>query len=152
MRSKAIAFATGAVLGCSSEPAYQWGMPYQPGIGEDEDDEDDPSSDEEASADSGDDGPPPSSDADSGGATTSGIDPSISASATVADESGSTGEPGDSADTGESPYQGGWDVGNCQDEMVSDVADFYLTDSYGDQIRLYDFCHKAIMLTAGSFW
>ncbi len=148
MRTKAIALATatGAVLGCGSEPDYKWGTPYQPGI--DVDDDEPPGDGSEASEDG--DAPPPTG--DSSGLSTSGVDPSLTDAITVADASGSTGEPGDSADTGESPYQGGWDIGDCQDEMLTDVADFRLTDSYGDQIRLYDFCHKAIMLTAGSFW
>ena len=58
-----------------------------------------------------------------------------------------------------SPYIGGWDIGNCQDSIVATgtgvgqvVPDFVLTDQNGDQVRLYDFCHKAVFLTAGAFW
>ena len=148
MRSKAIALATatGAVLGCGQEPEYAWGMPYQPGAAVD-DDEDPPEDEDQADSSSEDSGPSPQAEA-SGPESTSGADPMLTDSASVGESSGSTGEPG----VGESPYQGGWDVGDCQDEMQSEVADFFLTDSFGDQLRLYDFCHKAILLTAGSFW
>jgi hypothetical protein len=147
MRSKAIALATatGAVLGCGQEPEYAWGTPYQPGAAVDDDD--DPPEDE-AQGDSSSEGSGPPQGEASGPGSTSGLDPMLTDSASVGESSGSTGDPG----VGESPYQGGWDVGDCQDEMQSQVADFFLTDSFGDQIRLYDFCHKAIFLTAGSFW
>jgi hypothetical protein len=144
--------ATASLLvACGKEAAYDWGIPYQPtaGVDEDDDDDDPPPDDDEADDGSGGGGGPPPPDDDAAEGTTSGSDPTLTSSAA---ESGSTGIPGDSADTGESPYQGGWDIGACQDQMQSEVADFYLTDSYGDQVRLYDFCHKAIMLTAGSFW
>jgi hypothetical protein len=149
MRSKAIALATatGAVLGCGEESEYAWGMPYQPAAAVDDDeDENPPEDDQEPSTEES--GPPPAAD---GPASTPGVDPMLTDSAS-GEATGSSGEPGESADTGQSPYQGGWDVGDCQDEMASQVADFFLTDSFGDQIRLYDFCHKAIFLTAGSFW
>lgn len=80
------------------------------------------------------------------------------------DVGGSTSGP-PMADTGDdggpagSPYAGGWDVGDCQDQIVATgtsvggiVPDFQLTDQFGDTVRLYDFCHKAVFLTAGSFW
>jgi hypothetical protein len=148
----ALATATG-LLGCGGKEAdFEWGIPYQPTAGADEDDNDDPPPDDDDGQAGSDEGGGPPPDPDSGPATTSGPDPTLTTSASASGESGSTGIPGDSADTGESPYQGGWDIGNCQDEMSSEVADFQLIDSYGDQVRLYDFCHKAIMLTAGSFW
>ena len=54
-----------------------------------------------------------------------------------------------------SPYAGGWDIGNCQDDIAAGgdvVADFELLDANGDTVRLYDFCHKAVFLTDGAFW
>ncbi len=58
-----------------------------------------------------------------------------------------------------SPYLGGWDIGDCQDSIVATgtgvgqvVPDFVLGDQNGDQVRLYDFCHKAVFLVAGAFW
>lgn len=74
-----------------------------------------------------------------------------------------TGPPaldtGDDGGTPESPYQGGWDIGDCQDDIVASgtqigqvVPDFQLTDQFGDTVRLYDFCHKAVFITDGAFW
>jgi hypothetical protein len=74
-----------------------------------------------------------------------------------------TGPPaldtGDGGGAGESPYQGGWDIGDCQDEVVATgtqigqvVPDFQLTDQFGDTVRLHDFCHKAVFITDGAFW
>jgi hypothetical protein len=59
----------------------------------------------------------------------------------------------------DSPYQGGWDIGTCQDSIVAThngqggvLDDFSVDDQFGESVRLYDFCHKAILLTDGSFW
>lgn len=55
----------------------------------------------------------------------------------------------------QSPYMGDWDIGDCQDDITpgADVlADISLSDQFGESVRLYDFCHKAILLTDGSFW
>jgi len=73
------------------------------------------------------------------------------------DDGGSDdGEPEEPAG---SPYVGEWDIGNCQDQVTPSgtgvgqvVPDFLLTDQFGDQVRLYDFCHKAVYLVEGAFW
>lgn len=77
--------------------------------------------------------------------------------------SGDDGEPGDGS-SGEpeppgSPYSGGWDIGDCQDQIVPTgvgvgqvVPDFTLVDQFGDPVRLYDFCHEAVYIVAGAFW
>ena len=68
------------------------------------------------------------------------------------DDGGDTGPP-------ESPYIGGWDIGTCQNDVVSTgtnvgqvMPDFNLLDANGDTVRLYDFCHKAVWLISGAFW
>lgn len=70
---------------------------------------------------------------------------------------GDESPPGDGPP--DSPYTGGWDIGACQDEIVPTgtdvgqvVPDFMLFDQFGDQVRLYDFCHKAVFIPAGAFW
>lgn len=74
------------------------------------------------------------------------------------------GDEGGTDSTGEeeppgSPYAGGWDIGTCQDDIVPTgtevgqvVPDFLLYDQFGDQVRLHDFCHKAVYIIAGAFW
>jgi hypothetical protein len=73
-------------------------------------------------------------------------------------DEGSSGNAG-SSEVGDappdSPYMGDWDIGDCQNDIVAaaDVlADISLSDQFGESVRLYDFCHKAILLTDGSFW
>lgn len=58
-----------------------------------------------------------------------------------------------------SPYVGGWDIGDCQDEIVPTgtgvgqvVPDLLLYDQFGDQVRLHDFCHEAVYIVGGAFW
>jgi hypothetical protein len=66
-----------------------------------------------------------------------------------------TGVPDQPGVPGPSPYAGGWDIGACQDDIVAggDIApDFTLADQNGDMVRLYDFCHKAVLLIEGAFW
>ena len=31
-------------------------------------------------------------------------------------------------------------------------TDFNLVDQFGDSVRLYDFCHKAVLLKSSAFW
>ena len=57
------------------------------------------------------------------------------------------------------PYQGGWPIGDCRDDLTGtsvaagEVApDFALTDMYGDEVRLHDFCHMAVMVVTGAEW
>ena len=55
---------------------------------------------------------------------------------------------------------GGWkkDV-ECRDDIestgnnVGDItADIELMDQFGETVRLYDFCGRAILLVSGAFW
>lgn len=57
------------------------------------------------------------------------------------------------------PYQGGWDIGDCQSEITGAtddpggaISDFSFTDQFGETVRLYDFCHKAVLIVEGAFW
>ena len=63
-----------------------------------------------------------------------------------------------------SPYQGGWDIGCCQDEVVptpwnpggigqgSVLPDWTFTDQFGDSVRVWDFCHDAVYFEYVAFW
>jgi hypothetical protein len=99
---------------------------------------------------------------DSAAPESSGDGPSSHTEVTANDNGGDSldGANGDSSSEAgdgppESPYMGDWDIGDCQDDIVaaSDVlSDISLSDQFGESVRLYDFCHKAILLTDGSFW
>lgn len=65
----------------------------------------------------------------------------------------------DGAGTGESPYEGGWPVGACRDDIspsgnaVGQVAnDFALPDQFGDTVHLHDFCDRVVWLVFAAFW
>lgn len=116
---------------------------------EDDDDADDDGNDGES------DGGPVGTDdgGDSGGSDGPGDDgPS--------EDEGDSGDDGDPVDEPPgSPYAGGWDIGTCQDQISPTgtgvgqvVPDFLLYDQFGDQVRLYDFCHEAVYIVAGAFW
>lgn len=119
----------------------------------DEDDADDSSSndsDDDDSAGSGED-PMPDDDADpSDGPPPSGSDTDGDPDPTD-DGSSSGGEP--EVDPPDSPYAGGWDIGECQQTIsgTSVASDFTASDQFGDDVRLYDFCHKAVLVVVGSF-
>jgi cytochrome oxidase Cu insertion factor (SCO1/SenC/PrrC family) len=78
-----------------------------------------------------------------------------------ADDGGESSESS-AAETGapmDSPYEGGWDIGGCQsdigpanNQVGGILEDFTFTDQFGDQVRLYDFCHKAVLIAEGAFW
>lgn len=57
------------------------------------------------------------------------------------------------------PYQGGWPIGECRNDLsgsavaAGEVApNFTLTDMYGDDVKLHDFCHMAVMVVTGAEW
>lgn len=58
------------------------------------------------------------------------------------------------------PYAGGYGIDrSCRDTLtatgnaVGDVTDnFSLLDQHGDQVKLWDFCGRAVLLVAGAFW
>lgn len=66
----------------------------------------------------------------------------------------------DPTDGSDKPYQGGWPIGDCRYDIqggssvaAGEVApDFTLTDMYGDDVRLHDFCHMAVMVVTGAEW
>lgn len=80
-------------------------------------------------------------------------------------DQGDTGEGGTSA---EPSYAGGWEVGDCQDNIVPTVdlsgsslplsrpgdvlLDFRLVDQFGERVRLYDFCHAPLYLEWSALW
>ncbi len=98
-------------------------------------------------------------DADEVGA---GTDPSLADSDDDGHNDGAEVEQGtDPLDVDDHPYKGGWKIdGACRDmepestgNEVGDIAaNFELTDQYGDTVRLYDFCNRAIVLISGAFW
>ena len=63
-----------------------------------------------------------------------------------------------------SPYAGGWEIGCCQDEIVQNgwspgainagtiLPDWTMNDQFGDQVRVYDFCHNAIYFEYSAVW
>ncbi len=58
-----------------------------------------------------------------------------------------------------SPYEGGWTVGACRDDIeaegnaVGQVAnDFALPDQFGDTVHLHDFCDRVVWLVFAAFW
>jgi thiol-disulfide isomerase/thioredoxin len=143
-------------VGCAKEfePAQPWYLPAGADDDADDDDEAEPES-EGAEPDADDDGAPPADPADDGGDETP-ADTGAPADDGQADAD--SGEVGDAPPT-TSPYQGGWDIGDCQGEIGSAtndpggaLGDITFTDAFGDEVRLYDFCHKAIWLVEGAFW
>lgn len=65
----------------------------------------------------------------------------------------------DPTDELDKPYQGGWAIGACRDDLTGtgttpgEVAfDFGLLDQFGDTLRLHDFCDRAVLLVAAAFW
>jgi hypothetical protein len=66
----------------------------------------------------------------------------------------------DPLDEGSVPYIGGWDIDSqCKDSLsaegneVGDVTDnFAAPDSNGQDVHLWDFCGRAVLITSGAFW
>ena len=65
----------------------------------------------------------------------------------------------DPVDADDHPYLGGWDITRCNvdpqptgDGVGQITADFLLPDQYGEEVSLYDFCQKTILLVTGTFW
>lgn len=66
----------------------------------------------------------------------------------------------DPTDIDDYPYRGGYGVdGACRDSItatgngVGDITDnFTLTDQFGDGVKLWDFCGRAVLLVTGAFW
>ena len=65
----------------------------------------------------------------------------------------------DPLDVDDHPYMGGWDITRCNqdptptgDAVGQVTADFAAADQYGEDVELYDFCQKTILLVTGTFW
>jgi thiol-disulfide isomerase/thioredoxin len=66
----------------------------------------------------------------------------------------------DPTDGSDKPYEGGWPIGDCRNDVSADSSlsqggtapDFELTDSFGDTVRLHDFCHMAVLVVTGAEW
>jgi thiol-disulfide isomerase/thioredoxin len=58
------------------------------------------------------------------------------------------------------PYEGGWPIGDCRDDVSADSSlsqggiapNFELVDTYGDTVALHDFCHMAVLVVTGAEW
>lgn len=66
----------------------------------------------------------------------------------------------DPTDGDDHPYEGGWDIGACRNDIEStggyDVGDvpenFSLKDQFGETVQLYDFCDKTVYILFQAFW
>lgn len=67
----------------------------------------------------------------------------------------------DPLDGDDHPYAGGWEIDACRSQMpeegtgttVGEIApNFALTDQHGEELRLHDFCGKAVEIVAAAFW
>jgi len=64
----------------------------------------------------------------------------------------------DPLDDADHPYTGGWAIGACRADVeatgheVGQVAeDFTLLDQHGDNVSLYSFCDRAVLLVGAAF-
>ncbi len=65
----------------------------------------------------------------------------------------------DPLDIDDHPYMGGWDITRCNQDPVATgdavgqiTSDFSVPDQYGEDVELYDFCQKTVLLVLGTFW
>ena len=66
----------------------------------------------------------------------------------------------DPTDANDHPYAGGWSIDReCRDQITSTgnavgdiTSDFTLSDQHGEDVSLYDFCGRAVLLVSGAFW
>jgi hypothetical protein len=65
----------------------------------------------------------------------------------------------DPNDADDHPYMGGWQINRCESDPIpsgngiGDVTeDFALTDQYGEEVSLYDFCENTVLLITGTYW
>ncbi|PRQ09248.1 hypothetical protein [Enhygromyxa salina] len=80
------------------------------------------------------------------------------------DGDGDTGNTDPVGCNAESPYMAGWDIGCCQDEIVQNgwspgavyagtiMPDWTLMNQFGEDTRLYDFCHEAVYFEYVALW
>ncbi|MSQ04180.1 MAG: TlpA family protein disulfide reductase [Myxococcales bacterium] len=55
------------------------------------------------------------------------------------------------------PYEGGWSIGPCHDDVVGEgnaegqvAENFILADQYGESIELYSFCDRVVYVVFGA--
>jgi len=66
----------------------------------------------------------------------------------------------DPLDPEDHPFGGGWEPAYCADSIVptgsngvGDIAEnFTLSDQYGEDLSLHDFCDKVVLLESAAFW
>ncbi|MBW1880144.1 MAG: hypothetical protein JRJ84_17420 [Deltaproteobacteria bacterium] len=65
----------------------------------------------------------------------------------------------DPLDPEDHPFGGGWEPAHCSESIVptgngvADIAEnFTLTDQYGEDLSLHDFCDKVVLLESAAFW
>jgi hypothetical protein len=66
----------------------------------------------------------------------------------------------DPLDPNDHPYTGGWAIDSaCKDSVAStgnevgDIAEgFEIVDQFGENVDLYDFCNRTILIASGAFW
>ena len=65
----------------------------------------------------------------------------------------------DPLDLNDYPYTGGYGKDACADDIQSAgngvgqiTSDATFIDQYGDHVRLYDFCARAVFIVSGAFW
>jgi hypothetical protein len=54
---------------------------------------------------------------------------------------------------------GGWSTGGCAEDIAGNgnkagkvAYDFTQNDQFGQTLRLYDFCHQAVLLVGAAYW
>ena len=99
-----------------------------------------------------------------GSLPTGGLDSGSDAGSDAEGGDGDGADGGDDGDPPESPYIGGWDIGECQDSIIATAVypgqiqlgdvlqDWLLVDQFGELVRLYDFCHKAVYYEIATLW
>ncbi len=65
----------------------------------------------------------------------------------------------DPVDAEDCPYAGGWPIDACRhsieatgSEVGEITSNFVLPDQFGEDLSLYDFCGKAILIEVAAFW
>ena len=55
--------------------------------------------------------------------------------------------------------RGGWSTGDCAESITGTgnkagmvAYDFIQNDQFGQPLRLYDFCHQAVLLVGAAYW
>jgi hypothetical protein len=75
------------------------------------------------------------------------------------DDGAEVADYSDPTSASDHPYTGGWAKGACRDSIVGEgfnvgqVANgFTLSDQHGENVNLYDFCDREVLLVSAAFW